>query len=185
MRCFVPAALALLAVAAAGCIPVPSLHPFVVEGEAVAVPGVVGEWADSSTTLRIAAESGNLYTLSSPDSTDVPSRLRLRFARLGGRLFADVTPDLRAYPGGSPEPWLWPMHTAFRVDLAGDSLRLAFLDDDWTKKALDRHAVKVRHERPDGQVVLTEGTAGLQAMLRKVANVEAAFDTSATYLRRR
>lgn len=178
-------AIVLLAAGTTGCLPVPSLHPFVAERDAIAVPGIEGEWADSSTTVRIATERGNVYTLSSPDSTDVPSRLRLRFVRLGGGLFADVTADPRAIPGGSPEPWLWPMHTAFRVGLAGDSLRLAFLDDDWTEEALERRVLKARHERTEEGIVLTERTAGLQAMLRRIANEDAAFDTAATYLRRR
>lgn len=178
-------ALAVLFVAGTGCLPVPSLHPFVTEEQAIAVPGVVGEWADSTTRLRFTLERGAVYKITFPDSGEAAPFFRVRFARLGGRLFADVAMDAGSQPGGDPAPWLWPMHTAFRVDVAGDSLRLAFLDDEWIAGALDRRDVRVRHERPSDGIVLTEGTPGLQAMLRRIANVDAAFDTVAKFLRRR
>ena len=180
----VSVALALLAAGIGGCIPVPSLHPFVGEGQAIAVPEVVGEWGESASAFRITLEREASYTLRSLDPADSSSRFRVRFVRLHGRLFADVTMEPGSNPGGDPRPFLWPMHTAFRVDVAGDSLRMAFLDDDWLEQALDRRQVKLRHERPDGEIVLTETTPGLQALLGRIANVDAAFDTSAKYARR-
>lgn len=181
----VAVALVLLAVGIGGCLPVPSLHPFVEDGQAIAVPEVVGEWGDSATAFRIVHEREARYTLRSLDPADSSSRFPLRFVRLHGRLFADVTMEPGSRPGGDPRPFLWPMHTAFRVDVAGDSLRMAFLDDDWLETALDRRRLKLRHERPDGEIVLTETTPGLQALLGRIAGVDAAFDTSAKYARRR
>lgn len=185
MRCRASLALAILALGVAGCLPVPSLYPLVEEGKGIAAPQVVGDWADSTTTIRLALERGTRYVMSNPDSGDASPRFRVQFTRLGDRLFADVVPDPGSFPGGDQEPFLWPMHTVFRIDVAGDSLRMAFLDDEWMKQALDRREVKVRHERPNDEIVLTERTAGLQAMVRRLANVDAAFDSSAKFLRRR
>jgi hypothetical protein len=175
----------LLAACAAGCLPVPSLYPLVEEEQGIAVPEIVGTWGDSSQTVRFDLEHGARYTMTNPDSADSTERFRVLFARFGGRLFADMVADPRSLPGGDPSPWLWPMHLVYRVDVAGDSLRLGFLDDKWVKGALARHQLKARHEMPEEDVVLTEKTAGLQAMVRKIANVDAAFDTSATFMRRR
>jgi hypothetical protein len=178
-------ALVVLLVAGTGCLPVPSLHPFVTEEQAIAVPGAVGEWADSNGTVSISRGSRNTYTMSNPDSSESPRGFRLRFARIGGRLFADVTADPRSSGTDDATPWLWPMHTAFRVDLAGDSLRLAYLEADWVKEAIEQRRLKVRHEStPDG-IVLTESTSGLQVMLRKLAGTQAAFGTASSFRRRR
>ena len=185
MRCRVLLALAMLALGAAGCLPVPSLYPLVEEGSGIAVPEAVGDWADSTTVLRIALERGTLYTMSNPDSGEASPRFRVQFARLGGRLFADVVPDPGSFPGGDQKPFLWPMHMVFRFDVSGDSLRMAFLDDEWMKRALNGREAKAHHERPNDEIVLTERSPGLQAMVRRLANVDAAFDTSAKFLRRR
>jgi len=181
----VSVALVLLAAGMTGCLPVPSLHPFVEEGQGIEVPELAGEWGSSSSTLQIALERPARYTIRSLEPADSASRFRMQLVRLRGRLFADVTMDPGTNPGGDPRPFLWPMHTAFRLDVAGDSLRMAFLDDDWLEQALDRGELRLRHERPDGDLVLTEATPGLQALLGRIANVDAAFDTTAKFVRRR
>ena len=170
---------------AAGCLPVPSLYPLVGEGQGITVPGIVGQWGDSTTSVRFEQGRDPRYTMTLADSSDTTFRCTVLFTRLGGRLFADALIDDSDLPGGSRQPMLWPMHLIYRVDLAGDSLLLAFLDDEWVDKAIARHDISVRHERPGGTTILTEQTRGLQAMIRKVANVKAAFDSSATWAHRR
>jgi len=177
----------LLALGVAGCLPQASLQPFVRPGTGIEAPGIVGVWADSSAAYRFALESEDgrpRYVMSSLGPGADTTRFVFRFARAGGRLFADVEVDVRSLPGGAPDPWLWTMHTAFRVDLEGDSLRVAFLDDGWVEQALEERRVKVRHETRRGEVLLTEDTAGLQRMLARIANEPAAFDTAAKFARR-
>lgn len=177
--------LLLSALAAAGCLPQASLHPFVQPERAVEVPEVVGRWSDSLGIVRDAASAQPLYVLSEFRAATDTTRYRLRFARLSGRLFADVTIDPRSLRGGSPEPWcLWPVHAVLRVDAAGDSLRLAFLDDGWVEGALKDRRIRVRHEVADPGILLTEGTPGLQRLLARIANERAAFDTTAKFARR-
>lgn len=185
MRTWMLALVAVVAFSTAGCLPVPSLYPLVEEEKSLAVPGIVGEWRDSSMTVRFDLERGTRYTMTLADSADSSSRYTVLFARFGGRLFADMIADTKTLPGGDQSPWLWPMHLLYRVDFAGDSLRLAFLDDKWVAEALARRHLKVRHEEPRAGLVLTEKTEGLQRLIGRIANEDAAFDSSAAFLRRR
>lgn len=180
-------AMVLLALGVSGCIPQASLHPFVGPDAAIEVPHVVGRWSDGETILRIhrdPASADPVYVMSEAGAPADTTRFRLRFARTGGRLFADVTVDHRSLPGGSPEPWFWPVHTVFRVDAAGDSLRLAFLDDEWFERALKDRRVRVRHEVTGTGILLTEDTAGLERLLQRIANDALAFDSTARFARR-
>jgi hypothetical protein len=176
---------AALGACAAGCMPVPSLHPLVEAGEGVEVPGIVGAWGDSASVLRIRQVHEDHYYVTNVDSDSSTVRFDAWFVKLHGRLFADLVADIEPGAELSGPPFLLPMHTIFRVDLAGDSLRLAFLDDEWVRKALDDHRVKARHERLENDVVLTDDSRGLRAMVEKIANESAAFDTSGGFLRRR
>lgn len=178
----------LLALGLTGCLPQASLQPFVPPGTGIETPGIVGAWADSSAAYRfdLEREDGRpRYVMSSPGPGTDSTRFVFRFTRAGGRLFADVEVDVRSLPGGPPDPWLWTMHTAFRVDLEGDSLRLAYLDDGWVEQALKDRRLKVRHETRRGELLLTEDTPGLLRMLARIANESAAFDTTARFARRR
>jgi hypothetical protein len=47
------------------------------------------------------------------------------------------------------------------------------------------HQVKVHCEQPKGSIFLTGKTPRLQARAGRIANVDAAFDTSAKHMRRR
>lgn len=178
--------LVLAALALAGCLPQASLHPFVEPEAAVEAPEVVGRWGDHLRIVLDAENAQPVYVLSEFGSEADTARFFLRFTRIAGRLFADAMLDARSLRGPAPDPWcLWPVHVAIRVDAAGDSLRLAYLDDDWTELALRGRRVRVRHEVTDSGILLTEDTAGLQRLLRRIANDPAAFDTSAKFLRRR
>ena len=188
MRIRTLALVGMLALSATGCIPVASLYPLVPPDEGVAVPEIVGEWGDSTATFRFHVsdlESRTRYGMTYQDATDSTTTFTVRFERFGGRLFADLVLDAESMAEGDRSPFLWPMHAIFRVDIAGDSLRMAFLDDDWLEEAIEKHEVKLHHETPAGDLVITEKTAGLQAMVRKLANVDAAFDEHAMYLHRR
>jgi hypothetical protein len=163
---------------AAGCLPVPSLHPLVAPGEAIEVPGLAGDWADDSDLFRFTDEGERLYTLSVRDSTgEMRPFYSLRFVRLEGRLFADAQVAPAAVPDELDAPLLLRSHLLLRADLAADSLLLSFLDDTWLDEALARRAVKARHERTDGGLVLTEPTRGLRSLVVRCARESAAFDT--------
>jgi hypothetical protein len=178
-------ALATLGTCVAGCLPMPSLYPLVESGEGLEVPGLVGDWGDSTDAIRITRTAAGDYVLRDlgPDSSS--GDFKARFARIDGRLFADFRPDL-----GSPDRLIdvsfsWPLHMIFRVEFAGDSLRLAFLDDEWVAGAVRRGRLKVRHEEPEGELILTEKPPGLRKMVGRIANEPAAFDTTGGFLRRR
>lgn len=177
--------LLLSALAAAGCLPQASLHPFVPPESAVEVPEVVGRWDDHLTVFRDDDGVTPRYVLSEFGPEADTTRFFLRFTRIAGRLFADATLDARSLPGPAPDEWcLWPVHVVLRVDAPGDSLRLAFLDDDWTELALRARRVRVRHEVTDSGILLTEDTAGLRRLLGRIANDPAAFDSTAKFLHR-
>ncbi len=172
---------ALAGVLVAGCIPVPSLYP-AAEGRGVEVAGIEGEWwdpGDPSGALQFERDSTGAYALAMP-RTDLPDmRIDVTFFRLGERLFADLHVDPESMPGGDARPLLLPMHLFARVQLEADTLKLGLLDDAWVESAAKRHRIKVRFEKPGGELVLTEPTPGLRRMLEKLGGEDAAFITTA------
>lgn len=175
-------AVAMLGVA--GCLPVPSLHPLV-EGDGLEVPAVLGTWSGSNEVIRFERDEPGGYTMSAPESEAPAERFTVKFTRLGGRLYADVRLEPKSLPGGDRHPFLLVTHVVCRVDLAGDTLRLGALDDDWLAGAVRDGRVRARFERTREGVVLTETTAGLRRLLERAGPDDAAFSPALVLTRRR
>lgn len=168
----------------AGCVPVPSLHPLV-EGDGIEVPGIVGTWTGSSEPIRFERGESGAYTMSAPESEVPADRFAVKFTRIGGRLFADLSLAQRTLPGGDRHPFLLATHVVCRVGLEGDTLRLGAIDDDWLVESVRRGRVRARFERTSEGIVLTETTAGLARLLEKAAADDAAFSAAVVLARRR
>ncbi len=163
-----------LALALAGCGPARSIYPLVEARFAEAVGGIEGRWRGSDGTANDLTHTGGAYRISGAiaDSTD---RIEVRFVRLGGRLFADLT---RPWAGGDLA-----VHYLARVRAEGDSLVFDLLDESWVREHRGRWWGRLRAEFPEGEFVLTEPTPGLQRFVRKHADVPGAF-TEGLLLRR-
>jgi len=104
--------------------------------------------------------------------------LQPHLAEVGEGLYANIVPVQQASggnEGSSYELHLIQGHWVFRVWLDGDALRLADLDEDWFKEAVNQGKIEVGHDEVSDTLVLTASTPDLRAFLQEYAGDEGAF----------
>lgn len=139
-----------------GCF-VRSLYPFYTKESVTEAPAIVGTWlpakkvgADDAKkmveTWRFAEES-----IETVDENGVASTLDVKYFKVKDCLMVDMTCRLEEEPqkGEGPNAWwslhVLPVHTAWKVELVGDNLRLTPLDEDWIKDMLRKKGVGLAH----------------------------------------
>ena len=178
MRHGIPAATALAAtVALAACGEVRSVEPALGAEDAIAMPALVGRWAaDTTGYLEVQPVEGNarLYRVHTfavvpPDSGDGDARADTTdrwedafVGRIGGRLVLELRPSRDDAVAQRAESrfgnGLLVTHQLMTFDLAGDSLRLAWLRADSAKARLRRGACAARVAGDTSWVLLTGTT---------------------------
>ncbi len=168
------------AVFLAGCEPTLSLHPLF-DASPDSAPALEGTWVedDGGLTLTLRLASDNSYEFITVDEEQKEHRLRAQVGRLGRHMFLDASPSERNIEGLQ-----LPAHAFFRVRLAGDSLELAYLDDDWLRGMLREKKLAIAHEIVGTGIVLTAPSRDLQALALKYAADPNAF-SPARYRRRK
>lgn len=114
----------------------------------------------------------------SPAPSEGGDTLQPHLAEVGDGLYATVVRVPQASTGnagGSYELHLIQGHWVFRVWLDGDTLRLADLNEDWFKEAVNQGRVEIGHEEVNDTLVLTASTPALRAFLQEHAGDEGAF----------
>src|SRR5262249_4883949 len=134
-----------------GCAPVGSVYPFFEQKDKLMDAALLGQWTCKADSIQmILARDATQATefraqlIGGDDEPgeDAPRQTRARFKanlfRVGSRLFLDLEQD------GIEFKWkdrglsrttddlgfYFPVHTVYRVELEGDVLRLAYLDDN-------------------------------------------------------
>jgi hypothetical protein len=118
---------------------------------------------DSVTISRLYSDAGG------------PRLFELALGRLGGALFADITPNPLNTGSHLGKDLLRPVHWFWQASFEGDRVRLIPLDDDWLGAALDSGRVAIAHEDFGDEVVLIAPTADLQRFVAEHAQDTLAF----------
>lgn len=150
-----------------------SLHPLYTDSDAHFESGLVGHWTDSDAhqqwDFQPAADDGSpLYSVGYVDD-QATAYFTGRLVELDGALLLDVAP---AQTEGENTLWSLlhvPVHSFWRVELAGDELRFIMLNPDWLGEQLRSEPRAIAHawqsSEFDGFPLLTADTAELRAWL--------------------
>lgn len=165
----------LCCVLLAGCAPQDSLFPLFLESDAVFDPQILGTWTvqagsglkgdeDKRQALFAKGERERTYEVTIPNLDQGTAFIsHARLVKLGNYLFIDLgSPDLEhskanfiGYPAVTS-------HVFGRVFLNGDSMRIAFLSDQWIKDhAKEGNLTLPSITGPDG-ILLTAKTEELR-----------------------
>jgi hypothetical protein len=144
-----------MAVLMTGCT-VRSLNPLYSEKDVVFEPALLGTWAehddaDKNWTIQKSGENG--YRLVSSEGMKT---LEGRLVKLGGQLFLDVAPK------DEDDTFTIPAHLFIKIELSGDTMRTAMLNEDWVAKAAELKTLGLSYIRIGDKVVLTGPTKELQ-----------------------
>jgi len=123
-----------------GC-PAYSLNPLYTSQDAVVEPALAGKWisldADDKEEIVIQKSGDHEYKLSSFDpNTKITSDYDIDLVRLGGKLFMNLQYNGGTLDGATvDEPMgILPMHMIMKVEVSGDDLAFATMEDDAIKK---------------------------------------------------
>lgn len=179
----------LAAAFTSACVPLSSLHPLWDESHQVALPALVGLWVeqDGSDTLKFTAAEKGAYK-ATYGSKDGVSQYEVHAVAINSKYFLDFYPDSEALDrrlkGESYLP-LIPAHFFGRLALDGDSLKLAFLDDEAVQKKVEKGELNIPLQSYDDGVLLTADTSAVQALVAKLAEGGDLWGDTATFTRAR
>lgn len=188
-------ALALLLVLT-GCEPAKSLHGIWTEDSTVFEPRLVGTWihrydeSQPDLTLRFTKASEKAYRVdlysTRPDEELKAMKnwsltLDGHLIRLGDKPFLDLYPEEVAFKGDSVMTlaggaiFLQPVHTFYRVEMEGGTLRLSYLDDASVKQMIREDKIRIAHDLAVGGLLLTADTPSLRQFLLEHAKEDTTF----------
>jgi hypothetical protein len=180
----------------ASCTPQLALLPWYNDKDLVLEPGFAGTWL--SVDDKGKTEEGGLwtfaqdikqgYTISLHDDSqpDVKASWEVRLFRVNGQLFLDAVQQQTKYQDTDVLELFIPGHMVGTAKLAGDTLSLRFLDDEWMDKALKANPALVKHVRVDeDDAVLIASTTELREFALAHAADAKAFSVSFDFVRKK
>ncbi|MFA6468058.1 MAG: hypothetical protein WCW35_04110 [Bacteroidota bacterium] len=161
-----------------GC-PARSIHPLFTENESVSVPGLTGTWNSDDDSYTFDQAAGNRYRLllRSRDEND-SIVYSVSSGKLGAFWFLDSSPIK-----SSNDHHYLSVHVITRLELRGDTLRLASFEADWLKKQIETKLISIPHIVRDSEVILTATTEELQQLITAIGGNDDAFPNPSIYIR--
>jgi len=139
MKALVPLFLACVTLTLTGC-PAYSVHPLYTNEDAIVEPALEGSWVDTSEdptefSFRKSAEHEYSMTMSDPKSKIVQN-YTVNLVRLGDQMFMDIVFKDQAVNDTKIDDPIGtvPCHIIVKVNIAGDDLAYAVMDDDPIQK---------------------------------------------------
>jgi hypothetical protein len=166
---------------ACSCVPLPSFHPLWDAQHDGFDPQLAGTWRDDDsddeglTIVSDPVEKSYALTFREKDlktGKQKQSRLNARMVRLGTHRFLDIEASESsvddALKGEVYQPVVL-MHVFARVELDGDSLKLAMLDDEiFAKRAATDH-LDIAIQKQGDTILLTAETVRIQQVIGNLA----------------
>ena len=165
-----------------------SFYPLFSERDAVLVPEIEGSWeitAFEADTLEFGKVGDNFYNMVLT-SRGLSSEFEATFTHIGHELVLDILPKTVVSDDFVEEYYqehLLPLHSFIRVQLTGDTLRLASSKYRWFYDNVVAQRSNANYLLSDLRLILNLSTNQLRAYLRKHIQ-EAGFLEDATVARR-
>lgn len=170
-----------------------TFHPLYSDDVLVDVPGLEGQFIDKirffgfetsdSTIWTFTREEKGVYDLEIVDG-EASGGMEVHAVKLGGEFFLDFKVD-EVETEDIPDFVLFhlvPMHSFAKIRVQEAELQLWFIDAEWAQDNLEKHRIRIDHERrvdEDGEtelILLTADTEHLQKFAEKYARYDEAFD---------
>lgn len=141
-------------------------------------PSLVGQWTEdeSEATWTFSKEGTNAYTLIYNNKNGKQGAFSAHLLKIKGELFIDFFPkEPELKRNNFYKLHLLPVHTFVHVNQIEPTLQMAAPNPKWIEKYLAENPSAIRHEKVDGEIVLTAPTKDLQAFWLKHLDTEDAF----------
>lgn len=185
MRSIIVCGVLVVSLAFTSC--VPSIQPFFEEKDVYFDRSLVGTWSerDGKEKWKITARDESSYFIDQTDEQGRPLRFEARLFKIGTDSFIDVLPVPSSKIAGDLYlDHVLPAHTLLTVKIERCSVNLSFLDPTWVKGFLMTSPGAVAHTNRNGEVVLTDSTAAMQAFIKKHLSTPGAFEATETLFKK-
>ena len=178
--------LSLIVLLAAISACVPSLHQLYTEDKTVFEPALLGTWiTEDGKDTCIMQEAGDetKYYDMNYSQEGVAANLEGHLMKFGNTLFLDTYPEEPAVKNDIYKTHLILAHIFSKIDLKGDTVEVAVIDDEWFRDQIASGKVKIANENQDNGFILTANTEELQKFSTDYATDEDAFPNPGIYYR--
>jgi hypothetical protein len=165
---------------------VPSLHPLYDDRNLTFNPTLIGTWVneDGEDTCFFQQSGDSAYDVVYTQTASI-SKFEAHLVKLDGGLFLDTYPEEPNCGNDFYKMHIILAHIFSKIQINGDTLQMALLDNEWLDKQLTDGKINIAHEYIDDVTVLTASTTSLQEFVNTYADDEDAFPNPITYYRRR
>ena len=178
--------LLILVVFLAAC--VPSLHPLYTDADLTSDPTLVGTWIDKET-----GESWTLlnceklkYSLIHVDSDGRKGEYDARLVRVGDKLFLDLVPvRVPIAQNDLYRDRFIATHTFIHIVARDSAIQISYVEPGWLKDFLANNPTAIRHEKVNGEIVLTSSPKETQKFLLEHMTTRDAFSRPTEMTRKR
>ncbi len=171
---------------------IPSLFPLYFEKDLITNSDLIGTWNEDGSLNTWAfypdedKKSYNLWFTEKENNNIDDGRegilgiFETHLFKLGNNYFFDF------FPGENDELdekintlmafHLVPAHTFAKVEISKDTIKILQFDIDYLEELLENGKIRIRHVRPDDDIILTASTKELQEFFIKYSEDEDAFN---------
>ncbi len=180
MKILFTSLLVFAAVMMTGC--VPSLHPYYFDGDVEFDQCLIGKWTDLGykTSWHFERRGEKKYRLTQVSEDGESTLFEAVLFRVSGRKFLDITPIRNPENYGSS---LLRTHSLMAITTEKDRLRVSYMDSAWLKNYLARHPDTFKHTFVDDELIITDTTENLQALIRRSSSSPGIFGNTEEIIR--
>lgn len=168
----------VLIVALSGC--QPSILPYYSITDVASLPGLVGIWEPADGEDESWAITGDSSRYDIIHKT--PERIKefdLRLFKLNGKYFGDIVQTIK-YSEDVFDPDLYAQeHLLARLILAGDTLQVGIMNDEWFVQMIDDEAIRVPFVEMSTGYLITAAPEQMRPVIIKYADDPDAFPMAA------
>lgn len=170
----------------AACIP--SLNPLYTETDLITDPALIGTWEDKETgeTWTFSNCEKLKYSLVHIDSDGRKGEYDARLVKVGDKRFLDIVPVRSAMPQNDLyKDRFIATHTFIHIASRESTVEISNLEPRWLKDLLAEYPDAIRHEKVNGEIVLTSSPKETQKFILANIMTRGAFSAPSELARKR
>ena len=167
---------------------VPSLHPLYTVEDLLNDDSLVGAWEDKEAgeTWTISKVGQLEYRLCQTDGDGRTGEFVLRLVKVDSKLLLDLTPARTTFLDTDlHRGQLLPTHNFVRIEKRPDAIEISTLEMNWLKDLIAENPTAIRHEKVNGDVVLTSSPKETQRFLKEHMATRGAFSEPTVLTRKK
>ena len=165
-----------------------SLNPLYTDADLTFDPSLVGTWYDTETgeSWMIRSCEKPKYSLVHVDSDGRKGEYDARLVRVGDKLFLDLVPvRVPIAQNDLYRDRFIATHTFIHIVARDSTMQISYVDPRWLKDFLADNPTAIRHEKVNGEIVLTSSPKETQKFLLEHMTTRDAFSRPTEMTRKR